>query len=189
VRYSVGSVLDAHARPSTDHPGIAGPARKLVTGHSVPWQAGRGASREVLCPFSTRQPRRVIASGVAKHRTLPLRRLRPVLLHARLTPRALAGPSALAVSRSEAATGPWTIRRKVPVNRGRRLVGSCADPILRGRRSATRTRGRVARPGRRKRPGGAHGVHPFAVLLLPARLRGVVRLSYPTCRFASHLPR
>jgi hypothetical protein len=48
----------------------------------------------------------------------------------RLTPRALAGPSALAVSRSEAATGPWMLRRKVPVNRGRRLVGSCVGPFF-----------------------------------------------------------
>jgi hypothetical protein len=87
----------------------------------------------------------------------------------RLTPRTLAGPSALAVSRSEAATGPWMLRRKVPVNRGRRLVGSCV-----GRSSGPAFRYPYQRSrgpsGTFKRPGGALGVHPFAVLLLPARL-------------------
>jgi hypothetical protein len=51
-------------------------------------------------------------------------------------------------------------------------TGHASSRVRRRRRSATR--GRIAWPGRGAplHPGGAHGVRPFAVLLLPARLRG-----------------
>jgi len=111
---------------------------------------------------------------------MPLRRSSAGPVGPASAPRAAAAdPFAHAVLRSSAATGPethWCAR--VPVIRGQRRHGSCVVSIHRRRRSATRCR--IAWPGRDAtlRPGGAHGVHPFAVLLLPARLRG----RCPPCR-------
>jgi hypothetical protein len=95
---------------------------------------------------------------------------RPALLVRASAPRAPAAvPSAHAVLRSSGRdeTLSWGPRNPRPSSEQvmRRLV-------RRRRRSATRTelRGPAGTPC--VCPGGAHGVRPFAVLLLPARLRG-----------------
>ena len=72
VRFSMGPVGSIRLDRAPSRPCIAGPAgcSSRRTHLRVPWQALRGASREVLVPFSVHQPRRVfVASGHATDRT------------------------------------------------------------------------------------------------------------------------
>lgn len=120
------------------------------------------------------------ASDAASLRTIPLRRFRVSRL-----PRIASGSrvreSSLRIFASSASAGSAAD----PLKRALAGSGSCIAVSDRGDVPLPVCRLDAAWPGV-LRPGGTHGVHPFAVLLLPRGSVVRLRTSRPTCRSLRH---